>query len=72
MDHLEPEELALYRDLVEGMYGYSLRLEQERVRFSVLAEALKERVRRPSVVGHGDPGVKGGGDVTGLHADTTA
>lgn len=41
MDHLEPEESVLYRDLVEGTYGRALRLEQERVRFSVLTEALK-------------------------------
>lgn len=40
MTHLCPDELALYRDLVEGTYGPSLRLEQERVRFSVLARAL--------------------------------
>lgn len=40
MTHLSADELALYRDLVEGTYGPSLRLEQERVRFSVLAGAL--------------------------------
>jgi hypothetical protein len=40
MAHLEPEESAMYRDLVEGTYGPSLRLEQERVRFSSVTQAL--------------------------------
>lgn len=48
MDHLGPGEAVLYRDLVEGTYGRSLRLEQERVRFSVLTEALKPRWVRPA------------------------
>jgi hypothetical protein len=40
MVHLEPEESAMYRDLVEGTFGPSLRLEQERVRFSIVMQAL--------------------------------
>ena len=31
--HLTPEEALLYRDLVEGTYGESVRLEQERMPF---------------------------------------
>ncbi len=39
--HLTPEEALLYRDLVEGTYGESVRLEQERIRFSILECALQ-------------------------------
>jgi hypothetical protein len=37
---LTPDEASLYRDLVEGLYGANVRLEQERVRFSLLKRAL--------------------------------
>jgi len=40
LPHLTPEETALYRDLVEETQGPSLRLEQERVRFSLVDAAL--------------------------------
>lgn len=40
LTHLTTDEQALYRDLVEGTFGPSLRLEQERVRFSLLHDAL--------------------------------
>jgi hypothetical protein len=38
---LTPEEDALYRDLIEDRYGPSVRLEQERVRFSAIRTALE-------------------------------
>jgi hypothetical protein len=40
LDALTPEESALYRDLVEDVYGSAVRLEQERVRFSRVKQAL--------------------------------
>lgn len=40
LPHLTVDEQALYRDLVEGTFGPSMRLEQERVRFSLLHDAL--------------------------------
>jgi hypothetical protein len=40
LPELHPDEAALYRDLVEDTFGPSLRLEQERVRFSAIKEAL--------------------------------
>lgn len=41
---LTSEEAAVYSDLVEDRYGVSVRLEQERIRFSAVREAL-ERFR---------------------------
>lgn len=41
LEHLTPEESDLYRDLVEGRFGPSARLEQERVRFGAVREALR-------------------------------
>lgn len=38
---LTPEEQDLYKDLVEDRYGPSVRLEQERVRFSLVRQALE-------------------------------
>jgi hypothetical protein len=38
--HLIGEEAELYRDLIEGTYGPSVRLEQERIRFSFVRDAL--------------------------------
>jgi hypothetical protein len=38
---LTTDEASLYQDLVEGTYGDSVRLEQERIRFSVLHDALQ-------------------------------
>jgi hypothetical protein len=38
---LTPEEQELYRDLIEDRYGSSVRLEQERIRFSAVRTALK-------------------------------
>ncbi|MFI9812555.1 Wadjet anti-phage system protein JetD domain-containing protein [Saccharothrix variisporea] len=37
---LTPGEAALYRDLVEGAFGESVRLEQERIRYSAISAAL--------------------------------
>lgn len=37
---LTVDETALYRDLVEGRYGPAVRLEQERVRFGLVRDAL--------------------------------
>jgi hypothetical protein len=41
LPHLTEIEAILYRDLVEDRYGHAVRLEQERVRFSLLRQALK-------------------------------
>jgi hypothetical protein len=41
LDHLRPDEADLYRDLVEGTFGPSIRLEQERIRFSAVEQAVK-------------------------------
>jgi hypothetical protein len=38
---LTPDEEAMYRDLVEDRYGPSIRLEQERIRFSTVRSALE-------------------------------
>ena len=40
LSYLTADETSLYRDLVEGVHGPSIRLEQERVRFSLLNRAL--------------------------------
>lgn len=42
LPHLTDTETALYRDLVEDRYGHHVRLEQERVRFSLLEAALRQ------------------------------
>jgi hypothetical protein len=42
LSHLTAAEQALYRDLVEDVFGLSVRLEQERVRFSLLRNVLLE------------------------------
>lgn len=39
--HLTEAEQALYRDLIEDRFGQAIRLEQERIRFSALREALQ-------------------------------
>lgn len=39
--YLTPDEEALYRDLIEDRYGRSVRLEQERIRFSAVRSALE-------------------------------
>jgi hypothetical protein len=41
LGHLSSSEAELYDDLVTDRFGPSVRLEQERVRFSLLAEALE-------------------------------
>ena len=43
LPNLTYDEASLYRDLVEGTYGDSIRLEQERVRFSLVERALEIR-----------------------------
>ncbi|BBO87100.1 Wadjet anti-phage system protein JetD domain-containing protein [Desulfosarcina ovata] len=40
LTHLTSEEAALYEDLINNCLGTNLRLEQERIRFSALLEAL--------------------------------
>ncbi len=42
LPHLSTEEAAVYRDLVEDRWGPHLRLEQERVRFSLVRAALEQ------------------------------
>ena len=44
LDLLDPAEDALYRDLVSHALGQSVRLEQERVRFAALEEALHSQL----------------------------
>jgi hypothetical protein len=41
LDLLDPDEEALYRDLADGTLGPAVRLEQERVRFTALEQALR-------------------------------
>jgi hypothetical protein len=49
LDRLRPAESALYRDLVEDILGPSVRLEQERIRFSRIQRALSgDAVQGPS------------------------
>ena len=43
LDLLEPDEASLYRDLADGTLGPPVRLEQERVRFSALEQALQQQ-----------------------------
>lgn len=51
---LSPEEADLYRDLVEDRYGTNVRLEQERIRFSLVRQALEPWTSaRPPVTGPG-------------------
>jgi hypothetical protein len=45
LPYLTADETSLYRDLVEGLHGPSIRLEQERVRFSLLYRALSSTTR---------------------------
>jgi len=40
LDRLDAEEAGLYRDLLDGTLGPSVRLEQERIRFAALEQAL--------------------------------
>ena len=46
LDLLDAEEAELYRDLVEGALGPSVRLEQERIRFAAIEQALACQLRR--------------------------
>jgi hypothetical protein len=41
LDHLDQAESALYADLIADAYGPQVRLEQERIRFSVVESALE-------------------------------
>jgi hypothetical protein len=45
LDHLSDTEQALYQDLISDVYGIGVRLEQERVRFSKVHEALRPWTR---------------------------
>jgi hypothetical protein len=40
LDLLDPEEAELYRDLLDGTLGPSIRLEQERISFAAIEQAL--------------------------------
>jgi hypothetical protein len=40
LDDLTSDEADLHRDLIEGTYGPSVRLDQERIRFSFVNEGL--------------------------------
>ncbi len=40
LDLLDPEETELYRDLLDGTLGPSIRLEQERISFAAIEQAL--------------------------------
>jgi hypothetical protein len=40
LDLLDPEEAELYRDLLDGTLGLSIRLEQERISFAAIEQAL--------------------------------
>jgi hypothetical protein len=40
LGHLESDEAALYRDLVEDALGASVRLEQERISYSAIERAV--------------------------------
>lgn len=42
LDHLTPVEQRLYGDLVDQTFGAAVRLEQERIRFSAIQQALAE------------------------------
>ncbi|WP_157878773.1 Wadjet anti-phage system protein JetD domain-containing protein [Streptomyces sp. CT34] len=41
-DVTEQEEADLHENLVEGEFGHNVRLEQERVRYHLLEEALSD------------------------------
>jgi hypothetical protein len=41
LDRLGTEESALYADLVSGLLGPSVRLEQERIRFAAITACLR-------------------------------
>jgi len=41
---LRPDEAALHRDLVEHVHGQSIRLEQERIRYSTVTNALTRKL----------------------------
>jgi hypothetical protein len=41
LPHLTAAEAGLYRDLIEDRFGHAVRLEQERVRFSLLDDVLR-------------------------------
>jgi hypothetical protein len=42
LEHLTPDEAALYRDLVEDAYGPAVRLEQERVSYPLLEARVRD------------------------------
>jgi hypothetical protein len=52
LDGLTAEESELYRDLIEDRYGPSVRLEQERIRFSTVRNALAPRHRPQTSMRH--------------------
>ncbi len=49
LGHLDPQEQRLYLDLVEGLFGQHIRLEQERIEWTHALPALREMLDRPAV-----------------------
>jgi len=45
LEMLDPQEAALYRDLCRDALGPSVRLEQERIRYFLIEQALGRTVR---------------------------
>jgi hypothetical protein len=48
LDLLDPAEQALYRDLVTAEFGAAIRLEQERISFAAIEQALLPTNRQPA------------------------
>ncbi len=54
LDRLDPSESALYAELISDAHASSVRLEQERISFSVVEKAIAGRPGVVRVVGHGE------------------
>jgi hypothetical protein len=52
LDLLDPEETLLYGDLIAGAFGPSVRLEQERVSFAAIEQAVRRNAARADSVPH--------------------
>jgi len=48
LPHLTDQERSLYNDLIEDRFGHAVRLEQERIRFSLVRDALRPWQTAPS------------------------
>jgi hypothetical protein len=49
---LDTEETLLYGDLIAGAFGPSLRLDQERVSFAAIEQAVRRNAARADSVPH--------------------